>query len=137
MNKEKQLKAYWHIYHDRLFNFSDDINERIEYIKRCKSSIEVPLRLRLLKEIRGTLPEEIVKAGKAWWRAYNTYNDEYLSPMRREEPLLRAAQAFNKADIELSETLQKYCIEIEALHKKECLDCPWDGRTIFPRKKEN
>ena len=24
--------------------------------------------------------------------------------------------------------------EIEALHKRECLDCPWDGHTIFPEK---
>lgn len=27
--------------------------------------------------------------------------------------------------------------EIEALHKLECPNCPWDGTTIFPTQNQN
>ncbi len=32
-----------------------------------------------------------------------------------------------------STTKRKYYEEIKALHAKECPDCPWDGKTIFPK----
>jgi len=132
MNKEKQIRAYWHVYHNRLLDFSEDIQERIEYIRRCKPIDEVPLRLKLLKRVRGTLPKELVKAGEAWWKAYKAYKDEYLSSVHREKPLLRTVRAFGGADIKLIRVSEKYHREIEALHAKECPGCPWDGRSIFP-----
>lgn len=31
-----------------------------------------------------------------------------------------------------NEALRKHMPEIEKLHAKECPNCPWDGKTIFP-----
>jgi len=132
MNEKKQIKAYWHVYHNRLLDFSEDINERIEYIRRCKPTDEVFLRLDLLKEVRGILPEELVKAGKAWWKAYKAYKNEYLSLTHREESLLNATRTFGEADTKLIKVSLKYRQEIEDLHEEECPNCPWNGWTIFP-----
>ena len=83
---------YWHIHHDVLCEWSDDINERIRYIKTYKPENERALRLRLMKPVKGKLP---ARFGKAWVSCKD---------------------------------------ELEALHKKECRGCPWDGKTIFPEK---
>ena len=45
----------------------------------------------------------------------------------------RAMEAYGKAMRTFNETRIDYMPQIEALHKKLCPDCPWDGETIFPR----
>ena len=40
------------------------------------------------------------------------------------EEVIKAWEAYDKA-------LQKHHKEIEALHKKECPNCPWDSKSIF------
>ena len=99
---------FWHIHHGGfLLEWSDDIQERIDYIKAHKPPHEVETRLRLLKPVQGALPPKLVKARDAYlaydkaWDAYDKAYDECLP-------------------------------QIEALHILECPDCPWDGTTIFP-----
>lgn len=41
----------------------------------------------------------------------------------------------NKATLWQDVSSGKYKKIIEALHRKECPDCPWDGKTIFPKEK--
>ena len=111
---EKLGKLYWHIHHDTLFErTTEPISNRIAYIKKNKPSFEVPTRLRLLKPIKNVralkrIDEAIAPAWKAYYEAIASARkayDEAIAPARKA---------------------------LEALHKQECPNCPWDGHTIFP-----
>ena len=79
------LTVAWHVHHEILWEvLTKPIENRIAYIKSDKPKHEQETRLRLLKPIKGPLPEKLTKAA------------------------------------------------MEALHKKECPNCIWDGLTIFP-----
>ena len=103
------MKAYWHIHHDKLLEFSGNIDKRIEYIKYGKPTEEIELRLRLLKPVKGKLPDAVIKVWAVWEKVWAACD----------------------------ETIQKYQSKIEALHTLECPDCPWDGETIFPERKDD
>jgi len=45
----------------------------------------------------------------------------------------KAWSAYNKAWSACDKVLLDHKEEIEALHALECPDCPWDGKTIFPK----
>jgi len=105
---------YWHIHHDVLLETSSNIAERIEYIKDNKSKGEIETRLHLLKPVRGQLPKPYLRAEDAYDKAEGTW-----------DKVRKAWKACNKAR-------EKYRPQIEALHAKECPDCPWNGETIFP-----
>lgn len=109
------MKYFWHVHHEILAEPSDNIEERIEYIKNNKSSEEIEIRLRLLKEVKGQLPRAYAEA----WKAYDD-----------------AGKARDDACKAYAEAGKAYACEIEALHKIECPDCPWDGKTIFPKGEE-
>ena len=55
---------YWHIHHDVLVEWSDYISERRRYIRSDKPPEQVGLRLRLLRKVRGKLPDRVVTARK-------------------------------------------------------------------------
>jgi len=112
----EEMKAYWHIHHDKLLEFSGNIDKRIEYIKYGKPTEEIELRLRLLKPVKGKLPDAVIKARAACEKAW---------------------AAWEKAWAACDETIQKYQSKIEALHTLECPGCPWDGETIFPERKDD
>src|SRR3990167_6081858 len=108
-------KFYWHIHHEILVELlTEPLKNRIAYIKRNKPKGEIKLRLRLLRPVKGKLSKEVVKADQARDKAY---------------------QARDKADQARDKAIEKHKDEIEALHKKECPKCPWNGKTIFPRKR--
>ena len=65
------MKPFWHIHHEVLLEWSDDIQERIDYIKAHKPPHEVETRLRLLKPVQGALPPKLVKAKAAYAKAYD------------------------------------------------------------------
>lgn len=99
---------YLHFYHDRLLVWeARTLAERRQDIRDNKRFSERETRLRLLKRVRGKLPNELVVVLRGWPDWCCEYQD----------------------------ALRKYRREIEALHKKECPRCPWNGRTIFPKKK--
>ena len=100
----KKAKWYWHIHHNMLIEPSTNIEERIVSIKTNKPKDELGVRLRLLREVRGKLPDDLLKAREAYFKAREAYD--------------KAREA--------------YAPQIEALHAKECPNCPWDGMTIFP-----
>ena len=122
-------KFYWHIHHEILVELlTEPLKNRIAYIKRNKPKGEIKLRLRLLRPVKGKLSKEVVKADQARDKAYQARDKAY-------QAWDKAYQAWDKADQARVKAIEKHKDEIEALHKKECPKCPWNGKTIFPRKR--
>jgi len=137
---EVQTGFFWHVHHDRLLEWCYSYNERASYISEQKREDQKETRLRLFKPVRGTLPQEVVEAGQAYveagqisnkaWRVY------YKTGQFRDKEwraYVKAEQAHSRAWRALDEALRKNMPAIEALHRKECHNCPWDGKTIFPK----
>jgi uncharacterized protein YdeI (YjbR/CyaY-like superfamily) len=132
----KTKGMFWHVHHDVLLEYSHDINERVAYIKAKKPKEEVPLRLKLMKPVRGKLPDEVVKAYAARDKANAAYDKAYAARDKAYAACVKAYAARDKADAARDKAIKKHMKKIEALHKKECPDCPWDGKTIFPKAKQ-
>jgi len=113
----KTKGMFWHVHHDVLVEWSDDIRKRIRYVKKAKPKGEIKLRLKLMKPVKGKLPDEVVKAGEASNRAGESY-------VKAWEACDKAWEAYDKA-------LKRHKKAIEALHRKECPNCPWNGKTIL------
>jgi len=140
------MKPFWHIHHEVLLEWSDDIQERIDFIQAEKPKHEVEIRLRLLKPVQGALPPKLVKAGDARgkaedanakaWDAYVKARDAYVKAGDARDKAKaaydKAWDAFGKDWDAYRKAYDKYLPQIEALHALECPDCPWDGTTIFP-----
>ena len=105
---------YWHVHHQNLCEMlTEPVENRIAYIKANKPKSEIETRLRLLKPVQHPerLPAEWVEAHQKWVEAYKKWVEAYKK---------RGAD-------------QKFRSQIEALHREECPDCPWDGKTILPK----
>ena len=76
-----------------------------------KPKEEQELRLHLFQPVKGDLSAEVIETGQAYNKARRAY--------------YKARQTYTKA-------LNNSMPAIEELHKIECPDCPWDGKTIFP-----
>ncbi len=113
---------YWHCHHEVLCEFVGNPQERIDYIKEAKDDSEVDIRLRLFQPVKGKLPPAVAKAGAA-----------YISARAARD---KAEAACIKARAARVKAIKTHREEIEALHAKECLDCPWDGKTIFPEEEK-
>ena len=116
---------YWHVHHNIFAEpLTEPIEKRIAFIKANKPKEEVETRLRLLKPIKALLPADVVKT----WEAYDKARE---AGDKAWEAYVKTWEAYNK-------TLNDHKDEIDALHREECPNCPWDGETIFPEeKKEN
>ena len=146
-------KFYWHIHHDILLEpLTEPLKNRIEYIKNNKSKNEIELRLKLLKPVKGKLPDEVIKAweisNKVWeasgeaWETYDKvrkasvkareiYDKPWEAYGEMWEVYDKAWEARGKAWEIYDKILKKYSKEINELHEKECPNCPWNGKTIF------
>ena len=121
---------YWHIHHGHLVEPTcEPIEVRVKYIKERKPSEEQKLRLRLIKPVQGELPTDVVDAGRELAEEYKLYY---------RQPLAVSTRAFGAvADAYYRAAIPNNLPAIEALHAKECLNCPWDGKTIFPAKEQH
>src|SRR3989304_3488254 len=147
------MKPFWHIHHEVLLEWSDDIQERIDFIQAEKPKHEVEIRLRLLKPVQGALPPKLVKAGDARDKAYDANakaRDAYVKARaafgkdwdafvkasvayaKAGDAFVKAKAAFVKAKAAYNKAYDECLPQIEALHALECPDCPWNGTTIFP-----
>ena len=141
-----KTKFYWHIHHDILLEpLTEPLKNRIKFIKNNKSKNEIELRLKLLKPVKGKLPDEVVKAWeiyyKVWetsgkvWEAYYKPREAYYKPWEAYykpwEAYYKTWEVYYKAWEDYDKTLKKYSKEINELHEKECSNCPWNGKTIF------
>ena len=135
-------KFYWHIHHDTLLEpLTEPLKNRIDYIKENKPKEEIALRLKLLKPVKGKLSKELVEAGKKCDEAGKKYNEARKKYDEAGKKCDEAGKKYNeerkKYDEErkkYDEAGKKYEPQLEALHKKECPNCTWDGKTIFPDK---
>ena len=101
----------WHVHHDKLCErLTEPIESRIECIRDNKPKNEIDTRLRLLKVVKDQARAE---------RALKKYNAIVSKP---------------RSDYDAIESKAWSDSGLDALHKKECKKCPWDGKTIFPKK---
>lgn len=113
----------WHIHHDELMEVPDPhIAERRRDIKEWKRLRERPLRLKLLKHVKGKLPVELVRAALNFRKAQRKY---YSSPTCTNSGF------YTENSLALDSALIEHRGAIYKLHAKECPRCPWDGTTIF------
>jgi len=66
---------YWHLHHDRLIEWTDDIDERWGYVVREKSAKELETRLRLMRPAIGPLLSELDAASAKWFAACAELDD--------------------------------------------------------------
>ena len=119
---------YWHVHHEILMEIlTDPIKDRINFINNFKPTEEVGIRLRLLKLVRGKLPREVVKTGRAYLKAKKAF--------RRRIPYGGGnALVCNSVWHKYYKAIRANHLAISTLHDHECPDCPWDGTTIFPKR---
>ena len=122
----------WHVHHNLLVEpLRKPIKNRIKYIKQHKPKEEQAQRLALLKPVLGALPDSVVKAGADLVIAQTDYEKAYeKARVHYGAYYLR----YEKAKAAYEEIYEEQQLAIEALHKLECPDCPWDGETIFPHR---
>lgn len=127
----------WHVHHSDILceALFEPIERRRAYIKANKPKRERAIRLRLLRLVRGPLPSVFIKAAAAYARARINDDKAWSSPSHitlwakrhKTQRILDVARA-------VYSNAREDCLELtEALHAKECKNCPWDGRTIFPK----
>src|SRR3989344_533512 len=109
---KQQTGLFLHVHHDILLEWCHNYDERVAFIRNEKPKEEQETRLRLFKPFKGKLPQEVVKAVQE------------LNKARQE--LNKARQENNKAWQEYDKVLNDNKELIEALHKAECPNCPWN-----------
>ena len=142
---------YWHIHHDRLCEYTYNIKERIAYIKKHKPKKEIPTRLRLMTPVLHPekLPKKFsevldafTKAQKIYIEAHDAFYADYITSTtaipkdacaKTYAAYIKAFKAYSKVQEACIEAFTTYATQLEELHKKEHPNCPWDGKTIFPK----
>lgn len=131
---------YWHVHHEILIEWCYDYQRRVRYILAQKPTEEHPLRLRLFQPVRDP-PAALVEAGAVAAQAEaaraaasvviaNAHNRGIFSKTA-EDVYLEAEADRDQATIRLARAITAQHRQIQALHKIECPDCPWNGKTIF------
>jgi len=144
MSVPKVGDPVWHIHHDALVEpLTEPLENRIKFIKERKPAREIETRLRLMKPVRGKLPElakaraELAKAYAEWVKADAEWVKADAEWVKARAELAKAYAELAKADAEWvkarAELAKAYAApSVLALHAKECPNCPWNGETIFP-----
>jgi hypothetical protein len=145
MGVKRNSGLYWHVHHERLFEYCYDAKGRIDYIKAEKPKNEIATRLRLMRPIKGKLGDsKALAAYDKAWAAYSkarvAYSKARVAYSKAGDAYDKAGDAYDKAGAAYSKARDAYMstikpVEAEALHAKECKKCPWDGHTIFPKNK--
>ena len=118
----------WHCHHEVLVEpLTEPFSVRVKYIKENKPEHEQEIRLRLFKKVKGKLPSAVVKAWVAYDKAWVAYDKASAAYDKAGAAYVKARAAFVKA---LADNMPA----ILELHAKECPNCPWDGKTIFPNQ---
>ena len=130
----------WHVHHDVLVErLTEPIESRIAYIKAHKPVKEQALRLRLLQVVKDQ--KAVVEADKAYRKALAEAGRAYKKAMAEarkayDQAVAEASKAYDQATAEPRKAYDQALAEagkaMAELHAKECPDCPWNGKTIFP-----
>ena len=142
-----KLKYYWHIHHDTLCEYTYDIKERIAFIKEAKPKSEVRERLRLMTPVQhpDKLPLRFRRAASASTKARDDYNKAFdafektfADHVKALTTYEKARNVYTKACAVFPKAYNTYVKalhmpQLEELHKEEHPNCPWNGKTIFPK----
>ena len=123
---------FWHVHHEVLVEWCFDYDERDRYIRSYKPLTEQKTRLRLFRPVRGKLPKEVIKARQALNETWQAINKAWRAHDKAGQVLNK--QVLNTEQV-LNKALKENMLKIEALHREECPNCPWNGHTIFPDSK--
>ena len=140
------------IHHDTLAEYSANIAERVDYIRREKPGSEIATRLRCLVYLpQDRLPPKYGRAtaecGRAWAecgraideygraraeydRATAEYGRAWAEYDRARAEYDRATAEYGRARAEYGRAIDEYAPQIEALIRELVPDCPWDGTQI-------
>ena len=134
---DKNTGFAWHVRHDTLVEWCYSEEERRKYIRQNKPVNEQALRLRLLQPVRGALPLTFVQArtkkSQAWGDCVRAWNGVLAwDDAQARTAYALTCNAYYQARAVYVLALATHQEEIEALHRQECVNCPWDGHTIFP-----
>ena len=140
-----EVRFAWHVHHTLLLEvLTEPLPVRQAYIRRSKPLAEQALRQRLLQEVKGQLPAVVVEAGVAYGEAGAAYKQAWGVYKLAGAAYGEAGVAYGEAVAAYVEAggvymlaLEQHLPEIEALHRQECPDCPWNGETIFPREEKS
>jgi len=132
----KYMGFFWHIHHNILVEWSDDINERIGAIKKNKPQNEIPIRLKLLKKVKGKLPKEFIEADKARDKADKALDKAkdkaYKADKALDKAKDKAFKAWNKADKAKDKAFKAWNKADKALDKADkALDKARDNKQII------
>lgn len=140
--KTPKRGLYFHCHHRVLVEWCYDYEERFWFIKKHKDKAEQLTRIRLFKKVKGPLPKNVAEAlqalDKTWraddraWRAYLKALQADGDSRGADQAHDRTYQAYYEAKQVLHEALWANMPAMEALHKQQCRNCPWNGKTIFP-----
>lgn len=131
----------FHVHHDTLIEYCTDYDDRVDYIKKYKPFEQRELRLWLFQLIPiERLPQDGLKAYIKAWRVGDKAREEareaYEKPWevydKAREAYVKTKEAHDKA---WKAYLSRNQRALEKLHEELCLNCPWDGKTIFPKEK--
>lgn len=124
MTRSTVWKLCWHVHDDKLVEvLTEPLATRIAYIKATKPDSEQTVRLRRIRLVKGRVPSAVVQAAYAAARAAHTQAGAAYA---------KAVAAYNKAGAAYAKAVKNNPPALEALHAKECKNCPWDGKTLFP-----
>jgi len=121
---------YWLLHHEQLLEWTDDIDERWQYIVENKPKNEIDLRLSEIAPVRGDLPKQIIDAYAERKRAYGEWERAYAERGRAERGQAERERAYG----EWKRAYDKHKTRLEVMHKLECPDSKWNGKTILETK---
>ena len=133
-----KIEYYWHMHHRILIGATVNIGEREAYIMAYKPREEIPLRFKLMTKMEHPrkLPKEwkdaykeLYKLNKEWDKLDDNFN-RYLSN-EVSKKMNMVEKKLNKNYKKIIALNKRYKSQLEALHKEEHPDCPWNGKTIF------
>ena len=121
---------YWFLHHGEKFEYTDDIDERWEYVCREKAYHELSVRLSAMRPVVGKLPTGLTKAQAKYYEAWAKYYEARAKYTEAWAKCDEAQAKYYEARAKYTEALAKYAPEIDAMFAAECADVPWDGESL-------
>ncbi len=119
------------LHHDTLAEWSHNVMERVEYVKKAKPKNEVEIRLWnmcYLSEER--LPKEFAGAGKTYGEAWKTYEKADKTYEKADKTYLEAEKACGEAINTYYKTLITFSPHLLNLIKELVPDTAWNGQEL-------
>jgi len=120
-----------HCHHEQLGEtLTEPAENRIAYILESKPEHEQALRLHLFRPVQEKQLKKYKKAYADWQKAYADWQKADADRQKADADRQKAYADWQKAYADR----QKANADLaQFVHKKLCKNCPWNGKTIFPK----